>query len=133
MAAVKFTIADIAEKQNKGYVDLTTRQDIQLHWIEMRETVGIINRLKSVGVLTLGACGDVARNVVGCPVAGVDPEEILDASPVAMALSEFFLGKPEYANLPRKYKIGIAGCRRQCIYPEIQCVSLMGTTRTVNG
>ena len=127
------TVADIAEKQNQGYVDITTRQDFQLHWCHMNEVVRIINRLKTVGIMTLGACGDVARNVVGCPVAGVDKEEILDAGPVAQQVSEFFLGNPAYANLPRKYKIGIMGCKTQCTHPEIQCVSLLGTTRRVNG
>ncbi len=127
------TVADIAERQNKGYVDITTRQDFQLHWIHYPDAVGIIRRLQSVGISTLGACGDIARNVVGCPVAGVDKEEILDASPVAKQVSDFFLGNLEFANLPRKYKIGISGCRTWCSHPEIQCVALVGATRQIQG
>jgi sulfite reductase beta subunit-like hemoprotein len=127
------TVADIAEKQNKGYADITTRQDFQLHWVHYTQAVAILNRLQSVGISTQGACGDVLRNVVGCPVAGVDKEELFDASPVAQAVSDFFLGNPEYADLPRKYKIGVLACNAWCAHPEIQCVSLTGTTRHAGG
>ncbi len=126
-------MADIAEKQNKGFMDITTRQNIQLHWIHHTDAPGILKRLESVGVWTLGACGDIARNVVGCPVAGVDREEFFDAGPLAQQVSDFFKGNLAYANLPRKYKIGISGCRTWCSHPEIQCVSLVGTERTVGG
>lgn len=126
-------LADITEKQNKGFADITTRQDFQLHWIHMRDVIGIAGRLKDAGITSIGACGDVPRNVVGCPVAGVDKEEWLDAGPVAQEVSDFFLGNPEYANLPRKYKIGISGCKQACVKPEIQCVSLVGAVRTVEG
>ena len=127
------TIADIAEKQNKGYVDITTRQDIQLHWIHYTEAAAIVKRLESAGISTLGACGDILRNVVGCPVAGVDKEEILDASPIVQEVSHYFLGNLDYANLPRKYKIGITGCKTWCMHPEIQCVALTATTRSASG
>ena len=127
------TVADITEKQNKGYADITTRQDFQLHWVHFTQAVAIINRLQSVGISTVGACGDILRNVVGCPVAGVDKEELFDASPVAQAVSDFFLGNPAYADLPRKYKIGVLACNTWCVHPEIQCVSLTGTTRQAGG
>jgi len=126
-------IADITQCQNKGYADITTRQDFQLHWVHATEALSIIDRLAAAGISTLGACGDIARNVVGCPVAGVDKEELFDAGPVAKQVSDFFLGNPAYANLPRKYKIGIAACRTWCSHPEIQCVSLVGATRTMHG
>jgi sulfite reductase beta subunit-like hemoprotein len=126
-------IADIAEKQNKSFADITTRQDIQLHWIHYADAPGILKRLESAGVWTLGACGDIPRNIVGCPVAGVDRQEYFDASPVLSQLHEFFTGNRDYANLPRKYKIGVSACREQCMHPEIQCVSLIGLTRQVEG
>lgn len=126
-------LAEITEKQNKGFADITTRQDFQLHWIHMRDVIGIIGRLKEAGITSVGACGDVARNVVGCPVAGVDKEEWLDAGPVVQEVSDFFLENPEYANLPRKYKMGISGCKQACVKPEIQCVSLVGALRVVEG
>jgi len=127
------TIADIAEQQNKGYADITTRQDVQLHWVHYTQAAEIIRRLNAAGVTTLGACGDIARNVVGCPVAGVDKEELLDAGPIAKQVSDAFLGNPAYANLPRKYKIGISGCRTWCSHPEIQCVALVAAARRVDG
>ena len=127
------TIAEITAKQHKGFADITTRQDFQLHWIHHTQAVEIIRQLEAVGISTLGACGDIARNVVGCPVAGVDKEELLDAGPVAQQVSDFFLGNPAYANLPRKYKIGISGCTTWCSHPEIQCVALVGAARTVEG
>jgi len=127
------TIADIAEKKNRGFVDITTRQDIQLHWIHVTDAVAILKRLQAVGISTLGACGDVARNVIGCPVAGVDQDECFDAGPTAKAVSDFFLGNAAYANLPRKYKISVSACRTQCAHPEIQCVALVGTIRRLNG
>ncbi len=127
------TIAEIAEKQNKGFADITTRQDFQLHWIHYADALGILKRLESVGISTQGACGDVLRNVVGCPVAGVDRAEVFDASPIAKQISDFFLGNPDYADLPRKYKISVSGCREQCAHPEIQCVSLVAIERKANG
>lgn len=127
------TVADITEKQNKGYADITTRQDFQLHWVHVTQAAAILKRLESVGISTRGACGDVLRNVVGCPVAGVDKDELFDTGPVAQAVSDFFLGNPEYADLPRKYKIGIMACTAWCAHPEIQCVALTGTTRRTNG
>ncbi len=127
------TVAEIAEKQNKGFADITTRQDFQLHWVHYRDAVQIIHKLQSVGISTLGACGDVLRNVVGCPVAGVDQEELIDAGPIVQQVSDYFLGNVEYANLPRKYKIGITGCREWCIHPEIQCVALTAVERTAGG
>ena len=126
-------VAEIAEKKNKGYADITTRQDFQLHWVHYTQAVAILKQLQAIGISSLGACGDIPRNVVGCPVAGVDKDEILDAGPVAQQVSDFFLGKTEYANLPRKYKIGISGCRSWCSVPEIQCVALVGAERKVDG
>ncbi len=126
------TVADIAEKQNKGFADITTRQDFQLHWVHYKDAVGILNRLDQAGISTRGACGDIARNVVGCPVAGVDRDEILDGSLLAEQLNAYFSTK-EYADLPRKFKISVSGCRTGCIHPEIQCIALTGVERVVDG
>jgi len=126
-------VAEIAEKQNRGFADITTRQDFQLHWVHYTQAAEIVKRLQTVGISTLGACGDVLRNVVGCPVAGVEKDEVLDASPVVRQVSDAFLGNLAYANLPRKYKISISGCRSRCVHPEIQCVAFVGMARTRNG
>lgn len=127
------TIARIATEQNKDFADITTRQDIQLHWIHVKDAPVILEELKKVGISTLGACGDIMRNLVGCPVAGVDAQEYFDASPVLLEVNRYFLGNREFANLPRKYKVSIAACRDQCQQPEIQCVSFVGMEREVHG
>ena len=126
-------IAELAEKQQKGYADITTRQDFQLHWVRCADAPKTLRRLEAVGIPTLGACGDITRNVVGCPVAGVDRDEWFDASPVAQALNRALLDDPAFRDLPRKYKISVSACRSWCVHPEIQCVALVGASRSVDG
>jgi ferredoxin-nitrite reductase len=106
------------------YCDLTTRQDLQLHWVRIGDVPRIWALLEEVGITTVQACGDSARNVLGCPVAGVDADEILDASSVVREISEFFTGNREYANLPRKFKLSVTGCREDCAQAEINDVGL---------
>ena len=81
----------------------------------------------------MSACGDVTRNVTGCPVAGVDADEICDASPLALEASRMLAGNNDFYNLPRKFKISITGCRVWCPYPEINDIGLTATTRVVRG
>src|SRR5271154_4009132 len=73
----------------------------------------------------MGGCGDVVRNITGCPVAGVDSDELFDVTPLIAETAGFFYGNREYSDLPRKHKISIAACRHQCNAPEINCVSLV--------
>jgi ferredoxin-nitrite reductase len=108
-----------------GYLDLTTRQDIQLHWIRIGAVPEIWRRLEAVGITTVQACGDSARNVLCCPVSGIDGDEVLDAYPVAAAISAFFTGNREYANLPRKFKMSVTGCREDCAQAEINDLALV--------
>jgi ferredoxin-nitrite reductase len=107
-----------------AYLDLTTRQDIQLHWVRIGAVPEIWSRLESVGMTTVQACGDSARNVLCCPVSGLDADEVLDAHPVARAVSDFFTGNREYANLPRKFKLSVTGCREDCAQAEINDIGL---------
>jgi ferredoxin-nitrite reductase len=107
-----------------AYLDITTRQDIQLHWIAIGAVPEIWRRLEAVGVTTVQACGDSARNVTCCPVSGLDADEVLDAYPVAAAISAFFTGNREYANLPRKFKLSVTGCREDCAQAEINDIGL---------
>jgi ferredoxin-nitrite reductase len=93
-----------------NFLDLTTRQDVQMHWIEMKNVPEIWRRLEDVGITTVQACGDSARNVLCCPVSGLDHHEVIDAFPVAQAISAYFTGNREYANLPRKFKMSVTGC-----------------------
>jgi ferredoxin-nitrite reductase len=106
------------------YADLTTRQDIQLHWIRIADVPRIWQRFWEVGLTTVQACGDSARNVCACPVSGIDAGEVVDAFPVAQAISAFFTGNREYANLPRKWKVAVTGCTEDCARVEINDVGL---------
>jgi ferredoxin-nitrite reductase len=106
------------------YADLTTRQDIQLHWIRIADVPRIWQRFWDVGLTTVQACGDSARNVCACPVSGIDAHEVVDALPVAQAISAYFTGNREYANLPRKFKIAVTGCLEDCARVEINDIGL---------
>jgi ferredoxin-nitrite reductase len=114
------------------YADLTTRQDIQIHWIRIGDVPRIWQRFERVGITTIQACGDSARNVMCCPVAGVDANEVFDALPAALAISEFFTGNREYANLPRKFKMSVTGCLEDCAQAEINDIG-MWPSRTSDG
>jgi sulfite reductase (ferredoxin) len=118
------TIADLAERYGRGVADLTVRQNFQLHWVTIEALPDLIRRLEAVGITTLGACGDVTRNVTGCPVAGIAADEIADASDLVRAATDLLNGNPDFYNLPRKYKVSISGCREWCTYPEINDVGL---------
>src|ERR1700722_19029796 len=106
------------------YADLTTRQDIQLHWIRIADVPRIWQRFWDVGLTTVQACGDSARNVCSCPVSGIDAGELVEAFPVAQAISAYFTGNREYANLPRKFKIAVTGCLEDCARVEINDIGL---------
>jgi ferredoxin-nitrite reductase len=108
-----------------NFLDLTTRQDVQMHWIQMKNVPEIWRRLEEVGITTVQACGDSARNVLCCPVSGLDHEEVIDAFPVAQAISAYFTGNREYANLPRKFKMSVTGCLEDCAQAEINDVGML--------
>jgi sulfite reductase (ferredoxin) len=126
-------LADAAEKHARGVADITVRQNVQLHWVAVESLPDLLQSLWQVGLTTTGACGDVARAVTGCPLAGVDGHEIVDASLLALAIDKELGGNPEFYNLPRKFKISITGCRDWCSYPEINDIGLTATTRVRNG
>lgn len=127
------TIADLTERYARGIADITVRQNIQLHWVTIEALPDVLERLWRAGLNTTGACGDVTRNITGCPVAGVDASEICDASPLALAATRMLVGNPDFYNLPRKYKISITGCRVWCPYPEINDIGLTATPRSFRG
>ena len=108
-----------------NFLDLTTRQDVQMHWIEMKNVPEVWRRLEEVGITTVQACGDSARNVLCCPVSGLDRDEVIDAFPVAQAISAYFTGNREYANLPRKFKMSVTGCLEDCAQAEINDVGML--------
>ncbi len=127
------TIADITEKYARGVADITTRQNIQLHWLTIEALPEVVDALTAVGLSPKGACGDVVRNVTGCPLAGLDGHEVLDASPLAVEVAHLLTANPEFYNLPRKFKISVTGCPIWCSYPEINDVGLTGLKRVKDG
>jgi sulfite reductase (ferredoxin) len=127
------TIADLSDHFGNGVADITVRQNVQLHWIRVENLPELLERLWSVGLRTTGACGDVTRNITGCPLAGIHSHEIADVSPVALALDKELGGNPEFYNLPRKYKITVTGCPDWCSYPEINDIGLTATRRPRHG
>ncbi|HEX4785677.1 MAG TPA: nitrite/sulfite reductase [Candidatus Sulfotelmatobacter sp.] len=126
-------IAQLTRRHANGIADLTVRQNIQLHWVTIESLPEVLEGLWQVGLNTTGACGDVVRNVTGCPVAGVDAHEIVDASPLVLEASRLLAGNSEFYNLPRKFKVSIAGCKAWCSYPEINDIGLTALTRVVGG
>src|SRR5437763_2080494 len=122
-------IAAIAQRHARNLADITVRQNIQLHWLTIEGLVDVMDALATVGLGPKGACGDVVRNVTGCPLAGVAGDEIFDASPIAQGIARALSGNSEFYNLPRKFKITATGCRTWCSYPEINDVALTATER----
>ncbi len=132
-AAQAEKIAEIVERFAHGFCDITTRQTIQMHWLRIEDIPPIFSELHSVGITTSGACGDDTRNVVGCPVAGLDPAEIIDGTPQLWEVSRALTDNKDFSNLPRKYKISISGCCIRCAQPDINDCSFFGLKRNVNG
>jgi len=127
------TIADLSDQYGNGVADITVRQNIQLHWVAIENLPALLERLWSVGLRTTGACGDVTRNITGCPLAGIQEHEIANVAPLVLALDKELAGNPEFYNLPRKYKITVTGCPDWCCYPEINDIGLTATRRTRHG
>jgi sulfite reductase (ferredoxin) len=122
-------IADLSERHARGIADITVRQNVQLHWVTIESLPELIETLWSSGLTTIGACGDVARNVTGCPIAGFDAHEFCDASPLALEINRELGGNQDFYNLPRKFKMSITGCRSWCNYPEINDIGFTPVTR----
>ena len=119
-------IAWASETFGRDLADVTDRQNVQLHWIRIEDVPAIWERLESTGLTTAEACGDTPRVILGCPLAGIAADEILDATPVIAEIRDRFVGTTEFSNLPRKYKSSISGCVARCTDPEINDISLVG-------
>ena len=122
-------IGQITRKHARNLADITTRQNIQLHWLTLESVVDVVDALTEIGLSPKGACGDVVRNVTGCPLAGLDGHEHLDGSPLAIEIAHHLTANPEFYNLPRKFKISVTGCPLWCSYPEINDVALTAIRR----
>ena len=127
------TLAALVDRHALGVADITVRQNVQLHWIAVEDLPPVMETLWRSGLSSLGACGDVGRNVTGCPLAGVAADEIIDATPLVQAANRLLAGNAEFYNLPRKFKTSIAGCREWCAYPEINDVGFTALTHPASG
>ena len=123
-------IASISRRYARGTADVTDRQNIQLHWIEIENVPDIWEALDSVGLSTTEACGDTPRVILGCPLAGIDADEIVDGTPEIAAIGEQYIGDAAFSNLPRKFKSAISGCPAQCAIHEINDVAFVGVVNS---
>ena len=123
------TIGGITRKYARNLADITVRQNIQLHWLSIESLPEMVEALDAIGLSPKGACGDVVRNVTGCPLAGVAADELIDASPIARAIARELTANSEFYNLPRKFKISATGCPSWCTYPEINDIGLTPVER----
>ena len=126
-------IGEISTTYARGTADVTDRQNVQFHWIRIEDVPAIWEKLESVGLDTLEACGDSPRVILGSPVAGIAADEILDGTPAVEEIKRRYIGDPEYSNLPRKFKTAITGHPSQDVAPEVNDVSFVGTTHPEHG
>ncbi len=130
MTAAQFrVIADVSDEFGKGFVDITTRQQIQLRWFTLQDVEEIWRRLAEVGLHSRQTGMDNVRGVCGCPVAGLTPNELFDASDVVKQLSDLILGNREFTNLPRKFNVTITACLENCCHTETQDIALVPAYR----
>ncbi|WP_088282420.1 nitrite/sulfite reductase [Kineosporia sp. A_224] len=120
------TLADISKQYARGTADVTDRQNIQYHWIRIEDMPAIWEALEAVGLGTTEACGDVPRTVLGSPVAGAAADEIVDGTPAIDEIVRRWIGDPELANLPRKFKTGVSGSPHHDVAHEIQDIAFVG-------
>ncbi len=126
-------IADLSDEFGKGFCDLTTRQQIQLRWFTIGNVPEIWRRLEDVGLHSKQTGMDNVRGVCGCPVAGLTPHELFDASPVVRRFTDLIVGNREFTNLPRKFNVTITGCLENCCLTETQDIAMVPAYRELDG
>jgi ferredoxin-nitrite reductase len=126
-------IASVAAEFGHGSADITTRQNIQLRGIPLRDVPAVVERLNAAGVSTMQTGLDNVRNHIGCPLAGVDGMELFDTTPLLEAMDTAHIGKKDYSNLPRKFNVSLAGCRDDCGHAQTQDLGFVPATRDVDG
>jgi sulfite reductase beta subunit-like hemoprotein len=125
------TLAYISETYSRGWGHLTTRQNVQFHFVPLEQTPEVLRLMASVGLTSREACGDTVRNVMGCHLAGACPQEVLDITPWAKATTDFLLRHPYAQRLPRKFKINFSGCATDCGQAMFNDVGVVATSRTL--
>lgn len=133
-AAQLETLAELSEEYSDGIAHITTRQDVQLHYVHIDDTPTIMRRLAAARITTREACGNSVRNVTACPFAGICQDEVFDVTPYARALSRFLLGHPDCQSFGRKFKPSFSGCAQHaCGLANMHDLGLVGVTRIENG
>jgi ferredoxin-nitrite reductase len=127
------TIGEISGEFGKGFADLTTRQQIQLRWFTINDVPEIWHKLRTVDLISLQTGMDNIRGVIGCPVAGLTPNELFDASDVVREFTQMFVGNKAYTNLPRKFNVTITACKEACTHAEAQDIALTPATKEIDG
>ena len=128
------TLADLAEEYSDGICHITTRQDVQLHFVHLDDTPSLMRRLAAVGITTREACGNSVRNVTACPLAGVCRDETFDVTPYARASMRFLLGHPDAQDFGRKFKVAFSGCRQHaCGLVNMHDFGAIAVTRETGG
>ena len=128
------TLADLSEEYSDGVSHVTTRQDIQFHYVHIDDTPALMRRLAAVGITTREACGNVVRNVTACPLAGICHEETFDTTPYAKASSKFLMGHPDTQDFGRKVKVAFSGCEQNpCGLVTMHDMGAIAKTRVIDG
>src|SRR5437667_1753681 len=122
-------MAEVADRYGRGIGPVTTRQDIQIHWVPIERIIDLYERLLAAGITTRGACADSVRNVTACPFAGTAPSEPFDVSPYCIAIHEYFPFNPLNLTLPRKFKIAIEGCGHDGAQAPVNDIGLYAKAR----
>jgi sulfite reductase (ferredoxin) len=125
--------ARIAQEFGRDLADVSDRQNFQYHWIRIEDVPEIWRRLEAVGLSTTEACGDTPRNILGCPLAGVDAEEVIDATAALRSIEDRYVGDKAFSNLPRKFKTTVTGCPNHCTAHEIHDVAFVGVRHPETG
>ena len=127
-------LADLAEEYSDDILHVTTRQDIQLHYVRIDDTPDLMRRLASVGITTREACGNSVRNVTGCPLAGVCRDQAFDVTPYADAMAQYLLGHDDVQDFGRKFKVAFSGCEHHaCGLVNIHDLGLLARTKEIDG
>src|SRR6202521_271771 len=128
------TMAELAEEYSDGIAHVTTRQDFQLHYVQIDDTPTLMRRLAAAGITTREACGNSVRNVTACPYAGVCTDEVFDVTPYSHALAKFLLGHPDTQNFGRKFKPSFSGCSQHaCGLASMHDMGMVAVTQIENG
>ena len=126
-------LADVADTYSRGFGHITTRQNLQLHFIHLPEMEAAMRRLAVEGLTTREACGNSVRNITACPYAGIAADELFDVTPYAEALTRYLLRHPLSASLPRKFKIAFEGCPEDHAFTAIHDIGWRARLRKVDG